>query len=182
MFTLPQSQPESEPQLEIGATVKQSGSPGRQAQVQYTLSSVSGQSSVALELTSVPQQLTVNQSASTTSGTFESNGQRLVFSSPNEELTPTIVFNIAESADSSATFSINGELLNETSSVTDSVRVEVGNISIVDKFDEDGNGDISITELHSPHNCLLGSGRGADSRCWDFDVFIETVFRYLRSC
>ena len=147
VFTLPQSQPESEPQLEIGATVKQSGSPGRQAQVQYTLSSVSGQSSVTLELTSVPQQLTVNQSASTTSGTFESNGQRLVFSSPNEELTPTIVFNIAESADSSATFSINGELLDETSSVTDSVRVEVGNISIVDEFDEDGNGDISITEL-----------------------------------
>lgn len=146
LTTLSSAQPTVSPS--VSAPNEVVGNPGDQVQVQFTLSNVSGQSGVTLDLTSVPQQLTVNESASTTSGTFESNGQRLVVSSPSGGLTPTIAFDIAQSANSSATFTIEVELLDETDSVTDSVSIEVGDVQQgLDRFDRDGSDTISGREV-----------------------------------
>jgi hypothetical protein len=125
------------------------GSPDGQARVQYTLTNVSEQSSVVLEFTNVPQELSVNTDASEAGGMFGADNKQIVFSDPSDELTPTIAFDIAADASAEATFSITGSLLNETGEATDTVETTVGGAEqdpLVARFggddDEIGNFDV----------------------------------------
>jgi len=152
-YTLQSSQtgefPNPDSQPELSATVQQAGSPGGQARVQYTISNVSGQSSVAIEFTNLPSQVSVNTSASTTTGTFGQNNQQVVFLQPSSEVTTTIAFDIAASASADATFDIETAVLNEDSTATGNVTTTVGDIETgpVERFDTDDDGDISLTEV-----------------------------------
>jgi hypothetical protein len=141
------TQPAIEPQL--NATVQQAGSPDGQARVQYTITDISSQSSVALEFTNLPSQVSVNTSDSTTTGTFGQNNQQVVFLQPSSEVTTTIAFDIAASASADATFDIETAVLNEDSTATGNVTTTVGDIETgpIERFDADGDGDISLTEV-----------------------------------
>jgi hypothetical protein len=154
-YTLQSSQtgefPNPDSQPELSATVQQAGSPGGQARVQYTLSNVSGQSSVAIEFTNLPSQVSVNTSASTTTGTFGQNNQQVVFVQPNSELTATIAFDIAASVSTDTTFDIETAALNQNSTTTDSVTTTVGGAPVgpIERFDADGNGEIDLIEVQA---------------------------------
>jgi hypothetical protein len=108
----------------VRATVQQPGTPGGQARVQYIVSNVSGQSTVGLAVTT-PSELSVNASASETTGTFGSNAQRVLFSQPDGEITATIAFEIPASASADATFDIEAAALNENDTATDTVTTTV---------------------------------------------------------
>jgi hypothetical protein len=132
----------------LSTTVEQAGSPDRQARVQYTISGVSGQSSVALAFTT-PSQLSINPNNSDTEGMFGSDTQQLLFTEPDDELTATIAFDIASDTSTDATFDIDTEVVNEDNTTTDSVTTTVGDIKTgpVERFDADDDGDISLTEV-----------------------------------
>jgi major cell surface glycoprotein (TIGR04216 family) len=134
----------------VSATVEQAGSLGGQAFVQYTVTNVSGQSSVALEFTT-PSQVSVNPKASDTEGTFGSDNQQLVFIQPGNNLTTTIAFDLAGSAGADATFDIEAAALDEDTTTTDSVTTTVGDVETgpVQRFDTDDDGDISLSEVQA---------------------------------
>jgi Subtilase family. len=121
--TPPTPIPSSEPA--INASVDTDGQPGGTASVNYTLSNVSGQSTVSLEFTT-PSGLSVNAAASDTAGTFTPDNQQLLFSEPDEEITATIAFDIAADASVDATFDIDAAVLNQDNTAIDNVTTTVG--------------------------------------------------------
>jgi hypothetical protein len=136
----------------LGATVEQTGSPGGRARVSYTITNVNDQTSLRLTLTDIPEELTVNSSASRTDGgSFGSDNRQILFSQPSGEFAPTIAFEIMRSATSGATLTTGVKLLDANSEVIESLTVDVTvadtePTSVVDEYDTDDNG-IGITEL-----------------------------------
>jgi hypothetical protein len=134
----------------VRATVQQPGTAGGQARVQYIVSNVSGQASVGLVFTT-PAQLSVNASASETTGTFGSNAQRVLFFQPDSEVTATVAFEIPATASADDTFDIEATVLNENSTATDTVTTTVGDVETgpVARFDADDDGEISFSEVQA---------------------------------
>jgi DNA-binding protein YbaB len=136
--------------LSVAGTVQQSGAPGETARVSYTISNVSDQSSVAINITELPAPVSVNTSASATNGgTFGANGRQVLFSQPAGEQTLTIAYDIDASAN--ATFNVTAEVLDQDSATTDTATVEVGATETgpVARFDADGDGEISLSEVQT---------------------------------
>jgi hypothetical protein len=112
--------------LSLAGTVQQSAAPGETARVSYTISNVSDQSSVAINITELPDPVSVNTSASATNdGTFEANGQQVLVSQPAGEQTLTIAYDIDASASADATLDIEAAALNENDTATDTVTTTV---------------------------------------------------------
>jgi hypothetical protein len=120
--------------------------------VSYTITNVNDQTSLRLTLTDIPEELTVNSSASRTDGgSFGSDNRQILFSQPSGEFAPTIAFEIMRSATSGATLTTGVKLLDANSEVIESLTVDVTvadtePTSVVDEYDTDDNG-IGITEL-----------------------------------
>jgi hypothetical protein len=136
---------------DLSATVQESGTPGEAARVEYTLSNTSGQSSVALEITELPQQVSVNQTASTTSGVFGSDGREVLFPQPSSTVTATIAYDIAASAEPTTRFNITAVGISQDGATSETVTIEVGNVETgpIDRFDDDGDGEISLQEVQT---------------------------------
>jgi hypothetical protein len=142
----------TESTLSVAGTVQQSGAPGETARVSYTISNVSDQSSVAINITELPAPVSVNTSASATNGgTFGSSGQQVLFFRPAAEPTPTIAYGIDANASADATFDIEATVLDENSTATDTVTTTVGDVETgpVARFDADDDGEIELPEVQT---------------------------------
>jgi hypothetical protein len=103
-----------------------------------------------LEFTT-PSELSVNASASETTGTFGSNAQRVLFFRPDSEVTATVAFEIPARASADATFDIEATVLDENSTATDTVTTTVGDVETgpVARFDADDDGEIELPEVQT---------------------------------
>jgi hypothetical protein len=139
--------------LALSASVQQSGSPGGQASVDYVITNTSGQNSVTVNLTSIPNQLSINQSASQFDGATFSDDALLYFP-PSGTQTATMVFDISANADATQTFTITATVEDENGTVTDTVQTEVGDVqqSPPQRYDTNNNGMIDLREVRTAIN------------------------------
>lgn len=148
----------------LAATVQQSGISGGTAKIEYTLSNVSEDSSVVLEFTNLPGQLSLNTSASRDrSGDFDLGGQQVVFSQPSDEVTVTVAYDVDASATTGTTFTVTAEVLDENRVTTDTT---MSLIEINQKNDLSSPRDraIQVTDVDDPTNITQNDVTAAITR------------------
>lgn len=133
----------------LSATLDTAGEPGGQAVVSYQLTNADDENSVALSLTRLPDQVSVNVDASSTSGTFGSETRELLFFKPGNEVTATIAYDISASASADATLNVTAEALDESSLATAQQTVSLTQQGLVERFDADSDGDIELSETQT---------------------------------
>lgn len=147
---------EPAPSPTLSVTAQQSGTSEETVQIEYAISNVSEESSVALEFSNLPSKLSINTSASETRGTFEPGNQRIRFTNPTSEVTATIVFDVESTADAGETFIIEADALNEDDTITDSTSTTVSGVKIetVERFDANENGEADLPEVRTAINAF----------------------------
>lgn len=147
--------------LALSGSVQQSGSPGEQAIVEYTITNSSDQNSVTLNLTGTPSQLSVNQSASQFGGATFTDGTAL-YISPSGTQTATVVFDISANAGSTQTFTIDAAVEDENGTVSDTVQTQVGDVqqTPTEQYDTNNNGRIDLNEVRTAINDFASGDLG----------------------
>jgi hypothetical protein len=125
--------------------------PGGQATAAFQITGTDGQSSVALDLTQVPANLTVNQTASSLDGgTTSDGGTQILYFQPSGPVSPSVAFNINETVPESTVLTIEYAILDENSTPVqrDTVDIEA-RASLATQFDADGDGRIELAEIQT---------------------------------
>jgi hypothetical protein len=151
--------------ITLDATVKASGQPGGQAQVQYALRNTSEQNSVTLNLTQIPGMLTINESASNfDGGTYSPSEQAVLWFQPTDTPRPVLAFDIEPSARADQTFTIEATAVDQDGNVTDRLQTEVGDVatSVPAQYDTNGNGQVDLGEVRTGINDFAAGSLGIE--------------------
>jgi hypothetical protein len=143
-----------------GDTSKQTvqGSPGGQATADFEITGTDTQSSVALNLTQVPANLTVNQTASSLDGgTTADGGTQILYFQPSGSVSPSVVFDISETVPGGTLLTVEYTILDENSTLVqrDTVEIET-RASLASQFDADGDGQIELAEIQTAIRAFSG--------------------------
>lgn len=136
-----------------GDTAEQTvqGAPGGQATATFQITGTDAQSSVALDLTRVPANLTVNQTASSfNGGTTADGGTQILYLNPSGSLSSSVAFDINETVPEGTVLSVEYAILDENSTAARRDTVDVqARASLASQFDADGDGRIELAEIQT---------------------------------
>jgi hypothetical protein len=139
----------------VAATIIESGESGGQARISYQISEADEQDSIQLIFTTLPDKLTINQSASDFSGgTYSQETLSLSWFDPPEVFSVTVSIDISATAEEDESFTIEAALVDNGEATADSVQVGIGDtqLTLSQEYDVNNNGVIDLSEVRTGIN------------------------------